>query len=289
MLLPFDYVRARSKEEAVDLARRAGQKAKFLAGGTDLLVRIRDRQLRPEVLIDLKGIPGIEGIAYREGEGLVVGAATLLNRVIRDEVVRSRYALLAEAAHTVGSLQIRNRASLGGNISNASPAADTAPALLVYESEVVTWGPSGSRVIPLAEFFRGPGVTALGEGEFVYAIKLPTLKERSFGVYLKLGRTNAVDLAMVSVAALALENGEVRLALGAVAPTPIRLKEAEAILRGRKDEEAIARAAVAARRAAMPISDIRASREYRLEMTETLTAKAVAQALAGLEGRREGE
>lgn len=289
MLVPFDYVRARSKEEAVELARKAGQKAKFLAGGTDLLVRIRDRQLRPEVLIDLKSVPGIEGIAYHEGEGLVVGAATPLNKVIRDEVVRSRYALLAEAAHTVGSLQIRNRASLGGNISNASPAADTAPALLVYESEVVTWGPSGSRVMPLAEFFRGPGATALEEGEFVYQIKLPALKERSFGVYLKLGRTNAVDLAMVSVAALALENGEARLALGAVAPTPIRLKEAEAILRGRKDKEAVARAATAARRAAMPISDIRASKEYRLEMTEVLAARAIERALAGLAGQGEGE
>lgn len=285
MLLPFDYVRARSREEAVDLALRAGAGGRFLAGGTDLLVRIHDRQLRPKVVIDLKGIEGMQAINCCDGEGLVVGAATPLNRLIRDELVRSRYGLLAEAAHTVGSVQIRNRASLGGNISNASPAADTAPALLLYEAEILTWGPSGGRKIPVCEFFKGPGATALGEGEFVFKVRLPILKERSFGVYLKLGRTRAVDLAIVSVAALALEGGEVRLALGAVAPTPVRVREAEAILRNRKDKEAIKEAAAAARRLAAPISDIRASREYRLEMTEVLTARAIEQALAGLAAR----
>ncbi len=285
MLLPFDYVRARSREEAVDLALRAGAGGRFLAGGTDLLVRIHDRQLRPQVVIDLKGIEGMQAINSCDGEGLVVGAATPLNRLIRDELVRSRYGLLAEAAHTVGSVQIRNRASLGGNISNASPAADAAPALLLYEAEILTWGPSGGRKIPVGEFFKGPGATALGEGEFVFKVRLPILKERSFGVYLKLGRTSVVDLAIVSVAALALEGGEVRLALGAVAPTPIRVKEAEAILRNRKDKEAIREAAAAARRVAAPISDIRASREYRLEMTEVLTARAIEQALAGLAAR----
>ncbi|MGE5586920.1 MAG: FAD binding domain-containing protein [Clostridia bacterium] len=285
MLLPFDYVRARSREEAVDLALRAGAGGRFLAGGTDLLVRIHDRQLRPQVVIDLKGIEGIQTVSSCDGGGLVVGAATPLNRLIKHDAVRAGYGLLAEAAHTVGSVQIRNRASLGGNISNASPAADTAPALLLYEAEIVTWGPAGERRIPIGEFFKGPGATALGEGEFVFKIGLPALKERSFGVYLKLGRTNAVDLSIVSVAALALESGEVRLALGAVAPTPVRVKQAEAVLRHRKDREAIREAAAAARRLAAPISDIRASREYRLEMTEVLTTRAVEQALAGLAAR----
>ncbi|MGE5586438.1 MAG: FAD binding domain-containing protein [Bacillota bacterium] len=282
MLLPFDYVRARSREEAVDLACRAGADGKFLAGGTDLLVRMHDRQLRPRVVIDLKGIDGMQAIGCCDSEGLVIGAATPLNRLITDGAVRSKYCLLAEAAHTVGSLQIRNRASLGGNISNASPAADTAPALLLYEAEIVTWGPSGPREIPVGEFFRGPGTAALAEGEFVFQIRLPVLKERSYGVYLKLGRTSAVDLAIASVAVLALEGGEVRIALGAVAPTPIRVKEAEAIVRSRKDEGAIREAAATARRRAAPISDIRASKEYRLEMTEVLAARAIEQALAGL-------
>ncbi|MGE5594211.1 MAG: FAD binding domain-containing protein [Betaproteobacteria bacterium] len=285
MLLPFDYVRARSREEAVDLALRAGAGGRFLAGGTDLLVRIHDRQLRPQVVIDLKGIEGIKAVDSCDGGGLVVGAATPLNRLIKHEAVRAGYGLLAEAAHTVGSVQVRNRASLGGNISNASPAADTAPALLLYEAEVLTWGPAGERTIPISEFFKGPGATALGEGEFVFKIALPALKERSFGVYLKLGRTNAVDLSIVSVAALALEGGEVRVALGAVAPTPVRVREAEAILRRQKDREAVREAAAAARRLAAPISDIRASREYRLEMTEVLTMNAVEQALAGLAAR----
>ncbi|MCR4402123.1 MAG: xanthine dehydrogenase family protein subunit M [Firmicutes bacterium] len=292
MLLPFDYVRARSREEAVDLAIRAGAGGRFLAGGTDLLVRIHDRQLRPQVLIDLKGIVGIQAVSPRAGGGLVVGAATPLNRLISHEAVRAGYGLLAEAAHTVGSVQIRNRASLGGNISNASPAADTAPALLLYEAEIVTWGQAGERRIPISEFFKGPGATALSAGEFVFQVELPALKERSFGTYLKLGRTGAVDLSIVSVAALALEGGEVRLALGAVAPTPVRVREAEAILRNRKDQHAIREAAAAARRFAEPISDIRASKEYRLEMTEVLSARAIEQALRGLEagaGARRGD
>lgn len=282
MLLPFDYVRARSREEAVDLALRAGTGGRFLAGGTDLLVRINDRQLRPQVVIDLKGIEGIKAIDSCEDGGIAVGAATPLNRLIGHDAVRARYGLLAEAAHTVGSVQIRNRASLGGNISNASPAADTAPALLLYEAQVVTWGPTGERTIPIGDFFKGPGCTALREGEFVFKVVLPAMKEWSFGVYLKLGRTRAVDLAVVSVAALAMESGEVRVALGAVAPTPVRVREAEAVLLHRKDREAVREAAAAARRLAAPISDIRASREYRLEMTEVLTANAIERALAGL-------
>ncbi len=283
-MFAFDYVRAGSREEAVDLAMREGPAARFLAGGTDLLVRIHGGDIEPRVVIDLKGIPGMQDIAYRDGEGLFIGAAAPLGKLIGDEVVRCRYGLLAEAAHTVGSLQIRNRASLGGNIANASPAADTAPALLVYEAEVGIWGPDGPRTVPIAEFFRGPGVTALEPGEFVYEIRLPALEERSSGVYLKLGRTSAVDLAIVSVAALAKEDGEVRLALGAAAPTPVRLKGAEALIRGRRDEDAIRRAADEARRAAVPIGDIRASKEYRLEMTWVLTTRAVEQALAGLTG-----
>ena len=128
MLLPFDYVRARTKEDAVSLAIKAGPTGSFLAGGTDLLVRMYDRQHRPKTLIDVKEIEGIGGIEYQNGEGLSIGAATPLNTIVRNKFIRQEYGLLAQAAHSVGSLQVRNRASIGGNICNASPAADTAPA-----------------------------------------------------------------------------------------------------------------------------------------------------------------
>ena len=284
VLLPFDYVRARSNEEAVELAIEAGQNGSFLAGGTDLLVRMYDGQLRPKTLIDLKDIEGIRGIRCQDGQGLSIGAASSLNHIARNDFICKEYNLLAQAAHTVGSLQIRNRASIGGNICNASPAADVAPALLVYEAEIETRGPSGTRFIPVSEFFLGPGMTVLEHGEFVSKIHLPKLNSLSYGVYLKLGRTNSVDLSIVSVACLVLSGGEVRIALGAVAPTPIRVREAESILVDRKDEEAIALAAAAAKETAVPISDVRAGREYRLDMTEVLTRNAITQALAGLAG-----
>lgn len=282
MLLSFDYVRARSKEDAVDLALEAGSDGRFLAGGTDLFVRMYDRQLRPKTLIDVKGIEGIEGIECQNGQGLSIGAASPLNLLVRDEFIRSKYGLLAQAAHSVGSLQVRNRASIGGNICNASPAADTAPALLVYEAEVETWGPRDSRLIPISEFFIGPGETILEHGEFVCKIRIPQPDTGSYGVYLKLGRTGSVDLAIVSVACLALACGEVRIALGAVAPTPIRVKEAESVLSSRKDDEAIDFAASLAREMAVPINDVRAGKEYRLDMVEVLTKNAIRQALTGL-------
>jgi CO/xanthine dehydrogenase FAD-binding subunit len=282
VLLPFDYVRARSKEDAVDLALEAGPDSRFLAGGTDLFVRMYDRQLRPKTLIDVKEIEGINGIECQNGQGLSIGAASPLNLLARDDFIRSKYGLLAQAARSIGSLQVRNRASIGGNICNASPAADTAPALLVYEAEVETWGPRNTRLIPIHRFFTGPGMTVLEHGEFVYKIRIPEPDARSCGVYLKLGRTNSVDLSVVSVACLALAGGEVRIALGAVAPTPIRVREAESILLGTRDEEAIALAASLAREMAVPISDVRAGNEYRLEMVEVLAKNAIRQALTGL-------
>ncbi len=282
MLLPFDYVRARTKEDAVNLAIEAGPNGSFLAGGTDLFVRMYDRQHKPKILIDVKEIEGIEGIECQNGEDLSIGAASPLNMLVRNKFIRSEYGLLAQAAHSVGSLQVRNRASIGGNICNASPAADTAPTLLVYEAEIETWGPKNSRLISIGEFFTGPGKTVLEQGEFVHKIRIPKKDTESYGVYLKLGRTNSVDLSIVSVACLALASGEVRIALGAVAPTPIRVRKAESVLLNSKDEEAIARAASLAREMAVPITDIRAGEEYRLEMTEVMTGNAIRQALAGL-------
>jgi CO/xanthine dehydrogenase FAD-binding subunit len=287
VLLPFDYVRAGTREDAVNLAIEAGHTGSFLAGGTDLFVRMYDRQLRPKTLIDLKAIEGIEGIEHQNGEGLSIGAASPLNMLVRNKFIRSEYGLLAQAAHSVGSLQVRNRASIGGNICNASPAADTAPALLVYEAEIETWGPKSSRLIPISEFFTGPGKTVLEKGEFVYKIRLPKNDTQSYGVYLKLGRTDSVDLSIVSVACLAFASGEVRIALGAVAPTPIRAREAESVLLSSKDDEAIAQAASLAREMAVPISDIRAGEEYRLEMIEVMAGNAIRQALSGLAAIRE--
>lgn len=280
MLMPFKYVKACSLDEAVILTTSAG-KVKLLAGGTDLIVRMQDKLLTPELVVDIKKIPGICGIEEKE-DGVYIGAATTLNEIVRNKIIIERFRILGEGAHAVGSFQIRNRATIGGNVCNASPLADTAPALLAYEAEMLIYGPQGFREVPAIEFFAGPGQTVLNENELLYQIKLPNYIGRSGGTYIKFARTKAVDLAIVGVAALAYEEGNIRIALGAVAPTPIRAYQAERLLRGEKLDQTIREAARIAREECSPIDDIRASREYRQELVETLAYRAVKQALANL-------
>ena len=278
----FDYIRASVRDEVPRLLLAHGQEARLLMGGTDLLVRMRDGKVHPKVVVDVKHLPGMREIRCDEGSGLVVGAAVTMNEVARHPGVRAHYPLLAQAAESVASYQLRNRATLGGNLANASPAADTAPAVLVLEGQLVLYGPHGEREVPAGTFFLGPGRSCLQAGEFLTAVRFPVLAAKAAGVYVKLGRNRAGDLAIAGVAVLGFPDPTApsgfrfRVALASVAPVPLRVETAEQLLAAAPPEEdTFAQAAEEALRASRPIDDVRASAAYRRAMVRNLTYRAL--------------
>ncbi len=278
----FDYLKAESAERAIDLLQEKGVDARILMGGTDLFVRMRNGDLAPDVLVDIKNLPGMDTIVFGKKDGLTVGAAVTMNALARNPDVLNHYPLLAEAAESVASYQLRNRATVGGNLCNASPAADTAPAALVLEAELTAMGPKGERTIPAMEFFKGPGVNALEASEFLAQINYCNPPKGWKGRYLKIGRNAGGDLAIVGVAVMGYPDKDApsefrfRIALASVAPTPIRANEAEEILAQSPITEAvIGMAAEAAEEAATPIDDVRASARYRNAMVKELTRRGL--------------
>lgn len=278
----FEYVQAHTADEVTALLSEHGGAAKLLMGGTDLIPGLRDSIFHPRVVIDLKQLPGIRDLKYDPRSGLLVGAAVTMNRLAADPDVQAHCPLLAEAAGSVASYQIRNRATLGGNLCNASPCADTAPATLALDAEFVLEGPDGERTVPASEFFLGPGRTALRPGEFMIAIRFPPPPPGVAATYQKLGRSKAGDLALVGVAVLGSPDDSVpsgflfRVGLGSVAPTPIRAFQAEGILATEPPGAAtFALAAEAARSAASPITDVRGTAAYQLAMVRALTLRAL--------------
>ncbi len=309
------YWRPASLAEATAiLSREPG--ARVLAGGTDLLVAAREKGLPLETVVDLKAIPGLAGVSILAAhpaapggvpgqERLRVGALTTIHEIESSPYLRRTFPLLAEAAAMLGTRQIRNRATVGGNVANASPAAETACPLLAADAVAHIASPgddSGTgREVPLSSFFVGPGRTVLRPGEVLTAVEcpaFPTLGQRpgsrrrgqsgglAFGsAYIKLGPRRAVDIAVVNVAALVGLDGDgrvaqARIALGSVAPTAFRALEAEAVLSGGEPTEAIINtAARAAQAAARPIGDVRASAWYRSEMVEELVTRGIMTAL----------
>jgi CO/xanthine dehydrogenase FAD-binding subunit len=285
----FDYVRPATPDEVTDLLLKHSGEARLFMGGTDLLVRMRDGFLAPKVLIDVKHLPGMTDIRFDSGGGLSVGAAANMNAIARHPAVTDSYPLLAESINTVASYQLRTRATMGGNLCNASPAADTAPAALVLEAHLVTCGPDGERIIPAATFFLGPGKHMLKPGEFVTRIDFPLPPAGTVGCYLKLGRNTAGDLAIVGVAVMGYPDRAVpsgyrfRVALASVAPTPIRVPGAESVLaQDPINESAFETAAQIARDTAQPISDLRGSADYRRAMVQALTRRALVDVWAVL-------
>jgi carbon-monoxide dehydrogenase medium subunit len=282
---PFEYVAPASLQEALEVLARHGEKARPLARGTDLFLRLARGGWAPEVVVDLKAVPGLDGIRDDPAHGLRLGALARHADVAAHPAVRARYPALAQGAGGVGGPQMRNRGTVGGNLCNASPAADTAAPLLALEARVRLVSPRGERTLPLAEFFTGPGQTVLTPGELLAEVLVPPPAPRSGGDYQRRTRT-AMDIALVGVAAaVTLDGGiacrEVRIALAAVAPTPLRAPAAEAVLRGQEaTPERIVEAARAAAAAARPIDDVRASAAYRRAMVEVLTRRALANALA---------
>lgn len=278
----FDYVRVRDPAEVSALLLEHGDRARLLMGGTDLFVQMRDGVLAPALVIDVKALPGMTTVAFDPAAGLQVGAAVSMNAMAAHPAVQSHYPLLVQAVETVASYQLRTRATMGGNLCNASPAADTAPAALVLDAQCVVWGPDGERVIPANAFFLGVRKTALQPGEFLTRVDVPIPPRGWAGRYIKLGRNAGGDLAIVGVAVMGYPEGSTasgyrwRLALASVAPTPIRVPAAEALLAAHPiTADVLAEAALAAEAAAKPIDDLRGSARYRSAMARNLTRRAL--------------
>ncbi len=280
----MDYIRPASLAEASRfLAEHMDEAAPFM-GGTDIFVRMRDGILNRKYLVDVKGLDGTNEIQYDPEAGLTLGAAVNMNRVIHSTAVQEFYPLLAEAARSVASYQLRTRATVVGNLCNASPAGDTTGACLVMGGVLTVHGVDGLRQEPLKTFFRGPGKTVLRPGDIVTAIKFPALPENCAGRYLKLGRNQMGDLAIVGVTVLGMIDASTasgyrfHIALASVAPIPLVALEAETILAAKPvNETTIAEAAQAAMSACQPIDDVRGSARYRRLMVRNLTRKAVSE------------
>lgn len=284
---PLEFYQPASIAEACALMVEKGPGGRFLAGGTDLVIAIKEKGLSPRYLVDLKRIPGLRGIRVESDGTVRIGALTTMREVETSAAIRSRYPFLAQSAAEVGSIQIRNRATIGGNMANATPSADVAPGLLVLDARARIVGPGGERTIPLEEFFRGPGQTVLEPAEILAELILPPAPPGLSGEYIKFSPREMMDLAYVGVAvALVLEGEErrcrhARIALGAVAPTPLRARRAEDLVLGQPITAELAeRAGLEAGLESKPISDVRASAAYRREMVRAMTKRALLNAAA---------
>lgn len=276
----FEYFEPASLPEAVALLARYQGRAQPLAGGTDLLVELKEQLRRADCVINIKKIPGIGELSFDAREGLRIGALVTAREIEISAIAQKLYPSLVQATRELGSIQVRNRATIVGNVCRASPSADTLPPLIADGAVVSIHGGNGTRRLLLEEFFTGPGRTVLKPDELVTEIVVPAPLPRTGKVYIKHGRRKAMELATVGVAVSLTENSDVKIVLGAVAPTPIRAKKAEALLRGRKiDAASIERAAQAAVEESRPISNVRASAEYRLDMVAVLTRRALQRAL----------
>lgn len=284
---PFRYQAPQRLDEALALLT---PEAVPLAGGTDLFLGMERRQALPDTIIDLKRIQGLDGIEASD-DGLRIGALALMETVATAALVGNDYNALSEAVRVVGSIQTRNRATLGGNLANGSPAADTAPALVALGATVDAADANGTRNMPVEQLFLGPGRTALRPGELLTGVFLPAKPARSGSAFQRCVRT-AMDIALVNCAVFVRLDeddpdriAEARIALGAVGPTPIRAASAEARLAGaRLDEHVVDEAGDRAASDARPIDDVRASADYRREMVRVLTRRAIRDAFRRARG-----
>jgi CO/xanthine dehydrogenase FAD-binding subunit len=282
---PFEYLEPKTTADACRMLEDRAGRARVLAGGTDLVIQMEIGRHCPEAVLFLGRLPELREIRFDPRDGLTIGAMATLREIELHPAVQERYPVLARGAAEVGSVQIRNLATLGGNMCNASPSADTSPSLLALDAEVRILGPKGERTVPITDFWTGPGRTVLEPGEIVTGVHLPVPHANTRSFYYKLAVRKAMDLAMVGVAVtVAPRNGsfdQVRIALGAVAPTALRATEAEALVTGKPvTDDAIQQAAQKAMETARPISDQRASAEYRREMVGALTMRALRQLAA---------
>jgi carbon-monoxide dehydrogenase medium subunit len=281
----FEYFEPKTLKEAVGLLVKYKRGARLLAGGTDLMIEMKGGYVKPKYMINLKKIKGLDKISFSKKEGLRIGALVTWSTLLSSKPIHQYYPILRETASLIGCPQIRNIGTIGGNICHASPSADSAPALMIYEAQCVVAGPGRERIIPIEEIFAGVQKISLKQGEILTGFHIPTPDTESKGCYLKFSPRKAMDLPIVGVGVLVRTSNEtfkeVKIALGAVAPTPIRAKKAERFLSGKTiDNDTIRKAAEEAANESKPITDMRATREYRLGLVKELTYRAIKQSIA---------
>ena len=291
-MLNFEYHTPGPMKEALSLLDKQREEAKVLAGGTDLIVQMKDGRSHASHVVDVKNIPELNRLEWSEEEGLHIGAAVPISMVAAYPPVADRFDMLSQACSHIGSVQIRNRGTIGGNICNAAPSANTPPPLLCLGARAIVARLDETRIVPLESFFRGPGRTALADNELLVEIEIPTPPTLSAGCYLQHTPREEMDIAVVGVASFLVltPHGnlchEAKIALGAVAPIPLRAHQAEAFLAGKAQaEEVIEEAAERVAKATIPISDVRGSVEYRRELARVLTRRTIRRAWEALEGQ----
>jgi carbon-monoxide dehydrogenase medium subunit len=279
----FEYHAPRTLDEAVALLKQNGDGVRLLAGGTDLLVHMKEGGLHPPAVVSLHALDELRGIEST-ASGLRIGALTEMATLASHPDILGRYSALADGAGVVGSMQTRNMATLGGNIANAAPSADTAPGLIVLDAETEIAGPNGTRRVAVDDLFVGPGKTVLSDTDVISSFHIPSPPARTGSVYQRHTPRKIMDIAAVGVGVrLTLDGdriGDARICLGAVAPTPVRATEAEQALASQSpNDETFAHAAALAKAAASPISDARGSAEFRSYLVETMTKRCLEIAL----------
>ncbi len=278
----FEYVKPDSLSEALDMLKSNGAQVRIMAGGTDLILQMKQGQITPAFVLDVKNIPELNRLEWNKDEGLHIGAALPLSKLLAYPGLSERFGIIAQACSVIGSMQIKNRGTVGGNVCNAAPSADSAPALLCMEAKALLASTAGTRSVDLTDFFIAPGKTGIRQNELLVEIEVPNPPDHSAGCYISHTLREEMDIAAAGVAAflvLSPENRELeeaRIALGAVAPTPIRAFNAEAELAGKPvTVSTIEAAAEKAAGDANPVSDLRASAEYRRELIRVLTRRTL--------------
>jgi CO/xanthine dehydrogenase FAD-binding subunit len=283
----FEYVSCKTLEEACSLLSKHKGESAVLAGGTDLLVKMKHRKLLPRYLVNIKRIPDLSEIRYDDLQGLRVGALTTIQTIRNSSLIMKKFSVLNQASGILGTPHVRNLATLGGNICNASPASECAPPLLTLEARARIVGTSGERTVPLEELFVGPSQNALRSGEILTEIQIPSLPPRAVGVHLK-HSTRRVDVAIANVSVVIMIEGntcqDIRIALGAVGPVPFRGKKTEAVLRGQRLDKGfdalLEHAAQQASDESFPIDDIRGPAAYRKQVVKSLVRQGIERAIA---------
>ena len=284
----FDYLEPESIEETLAMLSKYNGRSKIIAGGTDLMLQLRLKVIKLECVIDITRIPGLDYITFDDQQGLRLGALTNIRALETSVELQKKYPIISQAASQLGSVAIRNVATLGGNLCNALPSAEMAQVLVALSAKVRMIGSGGERILPLEEFFIGVGETILKPNELLLEILVPRLAPNTFGKYIKHSARGPIDLAIVNITVLmTMEQDkktckDARIVLGAVAPTPLRAREAENVLKSKKiDGALIDRAAQVASDEARPrVDSIRGSYEYKKEMVRVLTGRAIREITA---------
>ena len=280
----FDYLEPHSLDEALGMLEKHGARARLVAGSTDFLVRWRTGVWRPEIVVCMQHVPGLDGLEFNDDDGLSIGAMVTVQDIEQNDIVRTRYPALAAGATAFAGVQVRNLATAVGNVCNASPAGDTLPALLAYDAQCRIVNSNGERWAPLTEVFVGPGQTTVGAGEIMTELRLPPPPPNSGGLYIKHSPRGAMDISAVGAASVMSVGSDgtcasVRIVLGAVAPTPIRAFGAEEHLIGQvPTDENIAESSRLAAQSSRPIADVRSGAEYRREIAQVLTERTLRHA-----------